>query len=381
MIDFSGYTYDAILKNMLSKVPREIDTREGSMIQTAVGPIAWYLEGMYMVLAQIQENAYGETAVGQALDYICAERNIYRKKAIPAVREGIFNTEVPEGALFKTINGANAVNFVSGKFRRREEEDYVYELTCEKPGIMGNFYIGPILPVTTVSGLTHASVGEVLISGAEEENDDSLRARYKSTFDMEAFGGNITAYRNAILSMEGVGAVQVYPVWDGGGTVLCSILNSQLKPADEGLVCLVQNEICPAESGEIFPSGNGYGMAPVGAKVTVVSASELVLNIHCTLQLSVTNSDVTSYEHVIRQKIQEYLHMVCKTWGSPLRTYKVEYPVAVYISRIIAAVLTISDIVNVTDVEVNGSAEDLMLTETPQLQQLPVLGEVILHGR
>ena len=122
-------------------------------------------------------------------------------------------------------------------------------------------------------------------------------------------------------------------------------------------------------------------MAPVGDKVTVVSASELVLNIHCTLQLSVTNSDVTSYEHVIRQKIQEYLDMVCKTWGSPLRTYKVEYPVAVYISRIIAAVLTISDIVNVTDVEVNGSAEDLMLTETPQLQQLPVLGEVILHGR
>ena len=50
MIDFSKYTAKSIERDMLSQVPADIDTREGSMIQTAVGPAAWYLEGTYMLL-------------------------------------------------------------------------------------------------------------------------------------------------------------------------------------------------------------------------------------------------------------------------------------------------------------------------------------------
>ena len=61
---------------------------------------------------------------------------------------------------------------------------------------------------------------------------------------MASFGGNIAAYRNTILAIEGVGAVQVYPTWKGGGTVLCSILDSELTPAESGLVAQVQKAIC-----------------------------------------------------------------------------------------------------------------------------------------
>lgn len=67
MIDFSGYTREAIQKDMLDQVPDNLDKRQGSMIQTAIGPVAWYLEGLYMTLNQVQENAYADTAVGQAL--------------------------------------------------------------------------------------------------------------------------------------------------------------------------------------------------------------------------------------------------------------------------------------------------------------------------
>ncbi len=40
MIDFSGYTAKAIEREMLAQVPADLDTREGSMIQTAIGPVA-----------------------------------------------------------------------------------------------------------------------------------------------------------------------------------------------------------------------------------------------------------------------------------------------------------------------------------------------------
>lgn len=381
MIDFSGYTREAIQEDMLDQVPDNLDKRQGSMIQTAIGPVAWYLEGLYMTLNQVQENAYADTAVGQALDYICAERGVYRNQAIPAVRQGTFNVEIPAESTFKTINGANSVIFVSGDQIQGEgqEGQYVYRMTCQVPGEIGNSYSGNILPITAISGLTSAVIGKILVSGAEEETDDSLRARYKASFQAVSFGGNIAAYRSAILAIAGVGAVQVYPAWQGGGTVLCSILDAQLTPAEPGLIEQVQNTICPPEDGESVPSANGYGMAPIGAAVTITTATALTLNITCDIQFT-SGADAPTYQQQIEDKIQEYLDTVCATWGNALTSQKVEYNVDVYISRIIAAILTIDQVVNVTNLQINGAASDLSLTETSALQQIPALGTVVING-
>lgn len=381
MIDFSGYTREEIQKEMLKQVPSRIDTREGSVIQTAVGPAAWYLEGLYMVLDQIQQNAYARTAVGQFLEYIAEERGIHRKKATSAVRKGTFDTEVPEGSSFKTVNGANSVIFVSGEMLSKTDGSYVYKMTCTTPGTAGNAYVGRMLPITAVSGLTSAEIGEIMLSGSEEEDDESLRNRYFATFEVAAFGGNLTSYRNTILAMEGVGAVQVYPAWKGGGTVLCSILNSQLKPADSGLIERVQNIICPAENEGDEPSPNGFGMAPIGASVTIATAKILILNISCKIQVVEGAAATTEiYQEQIEQKIRGYVDSVCSTWGNPIKGQKIEYAVAVYISRIAVAILSIEEIVNVTDIQINGSGDDLILTETAQLQQIPELGVVTING-
>lgn len=380
MIDFSGYTREFIQRRMLSRVPGDMDTREGSIIQTAVGPVAWYLEGVYMLLAQVQENAYAETAVGQDLDYICAERGVYRKRAVPAVREGIFDVRVPEGAAFRTVGAADSVVFETGELLAWDDSGYHYRMTCRTAGPAGNFYTGDLLPVTAVPGLTRAQTGAVLISGAEEEADGPLRARYRDTFNYAAFGGNIAAYRSAILAIEGVGAVQVYPVWDGGGTVLCSIVDSALAPPGTELVRLVQERICPPEEGEALPSRNGYGMAPVGASVTIVGAAAFPVDIGCRIQLAASQGDPDMYREQIRQKLREYLDTVCQSWGNSLKTCRVEYPVSIFVARITAAILSVSGIVNVADITVNGSTEDLELVETAQLQQIPVLGEVTVHG-
>lgn len=381
MIDFSGYTREEIQKEMLKQVPSRIDTREGSVIQTAIGPAAWYLEGLYMVLDQIQQNAYARTAVGQFLEYIAEERGIHRKKATSAVRKGTFDTEVPEGSSFKTVNGANSVIFISGEMLSKTDGSYVYKMTCTTPGTAGNAYVGRMLPITAVSGLTSAEIGEIMLSGSEEEDDESLRNRYFATFEVAAFGGNLTSYRNTILAMEGVGAVQVYPAWKGGGTVLCSILNSQLKPADSGLIERVQNIICPAENEGDEPSPNGFGMAPIGASVTIATAKILILNISCKIQVVEGAAATTEiYQEQIEQKIRGYVDSVCSTWGNPIKGQKIEYAVAVYISRIAVAILSIEEIVNVTDIQINGFGDDLILTETAQLQQIPELGVVTING-
>ena len=379
MIDFSKYTREQIQNQLLLQVPQTLDTRQGSIIQTALGPVAWYLEGVYMMLEKIQKNAYVDTAVGQALDYICAERAIFRKQAMPAVRQGLFDVEIPEGSTFKTMNGVNSVTFTSKEMISGGRNRYIYRLICNTPGMIGNSYTGNLMPITAIAGLTFASIGEILISGSEEETDDSLRARFMETFEAASFGGNIASYRNAILAIDGVGAVQIYPVWNGGGTVLCSILNSDLKPAENELIKNVQNTICPSDDGSDIPSPNGYGMSPIGALVTIGTAQKLAINISCQIQFSI-ETDGSAYQEKIEEKIRDYIKSVCEKWGAPLKSRKVEYPVVVYIARIIAAILTLPEVVNVTNVTVNDGTEDLILTETSELQQIPELGTVTING-
>lgn len=381
MIDFSGYTKAQIERDMLAQVGPSLDTRQGSMIQTALGPVAWYLEGLYMVLSQIQQNSNPSTAVGETLELLTAARNVNRTQARAAVRRGTFNVEIPAGSQFKTINGADSLVFTSGNLISSSDGSYVYQLTCNTPGSAGNSYTGALLPVTAIAGLTSATIGAVITAGTDEETDDSLRSRYFLSFDTPAFGGNISAYRQTILAMDGVGAVQVYPAWNGGGTVLCSILGDDLKPALPATVQEVQNYICPPEDDGSAPSPNGYGMAPIGAAVTITTGTELTLDITCDIEFaeSVQNG-VETYQQEIEQKIQEYIDQVNSDWGNPLISQSVSYPLTVYISRISYAILQIPAVINVTNVKINGSSADLRLTETAQLQQVAALGEVVING-
>ena len=381
MIDFSGYTREAIQKEMLDQVDPGMDTREGSMIQTAIGPVAWYLEGVYMILKQIQDNAYPATAVGDSLDKIVQTRGLTRKLATAAVRKGTFNSVVPSGSEFKTINGADSQVFVTREKLSESGMEYVYAMQCKNAGTSGNNYSGNLIPITPVEGLTSAVLGDIIIAGTEEETDEALRSRFYDTFDVAAFGGNISSYKNEILSIEGVGAVQVYPAWNGGGTVLCSILGDDLRPALPATVKKVQDLICPAEDGGSNPSADGYGIAPIGAAVTITTGTALTLNITCDIDFVETMlNGVETYKDQIRQKIQEYLDTLCKTWGDPMKAHKITYAVTVYSSRIIYAILTIQDVVNVSNVKINGVSGDLKLTETAALQQVPVLGTVVING-
>lgn len=383
MIDFStGYSYREILDAMLGEVSDTLDKREGSLIQTALGPLAWYLEGLALKLAQVQRAAYAETAEGEDLDLLAATRGITRRAAVAAIRQGSFNVAIPEGSLFRTVNGDSSVLFMSGEQISTSGGLYVYRMTCQTPGVIGNSYSGNITPVTAIAGLTTAVLGAIITEGADQESDAALRVRYVASFDTAPYGGNIPEYRQVILKISGVGAVQVYPAnqYHGGGTALCSIVNADFGPASSALVKTVQDIICPPEDGQTAPSPSGYGIAPVGAAVDIVSATAVTINVSCRIIFASGVEDgLASYGDEIRAAVAEYIHSVAEDWGKALVSNRITYPVTVYASRIIYAILTIPEVASVADLTINGAAGDLTLTETAALQQVPVLGEVTLN--
>ena len=379
MPDFSDFTTQNILEDMLTQVDDSFDKGEGSVIGSALGPTAWYLEGVYEELSQVQQNAYAPTAVGDSLDLITNGRGIIRKPATPAIRQGTFNIAIEAGSRFSTVNEEDSLIYDSGNLISGSGETWIYEMTCETPGAEGNAYTGELIPITNIEGLTSATLGEVITPGEDEESDDSLRQRYDESFQAPAFGGNISAYRQLILSLQGVGAVQVYPAWEGGGTVLCSILATDLTPASEDTVKRVQGIVCPPEKGGNTPSPLGFGFAPIGAAVTITTAQSVIINVAATIETDPSaSSDVSSYKDQITANVQSYIDSVNEMWGNALKGYTIEYPVTIYIARIIAAIITVNGIINVSGVTINGQSNDLHLTETAQLQQVAALGEVTI---
>ena len=376
MIDFSQATYQAILQNMLSLVPDTFDKRDGSPIPTALGPAAFVLEGFFLSLNQVQQQAFIQTAVGDSLDLLGAVAGLKRDQASAAVRLGVFNMDVPIGCRFSTMSGSNSINFsvtATATVTEPQPGDYYYQLTAETPGSIGNEYTGPILPITVIPGLTSAQIASILIPGDDTETDDAFRQRIITALNEKPFGGNIASYRTAITDIDGVGAVQVYPTWNGGGTVLCSVLGSNWLPASEELVENVQRAIDPPPS-----QGQGLGMAPIGAQVTITAPAEVAIQVTAALELS-PGYAIGQVQQPVEEAIEAYLLTIRQAWATNISPSGVEYAANVYLSRITAAIVSVTGVVNATGVQLNGGTSDLVLTETGTVQQVPVIGTVTLH--
>lgn len=372
MIDFTSKTYQILRQQALALVSATYDKRDTAPIPTSASMAAYIAEGIYVDLNNIQLQAYVGTATGDSLDELSVLGGISRYSASAAVRLGIFDIAVPIGSRFSTINGSNSIDFTVTSAIGMLEGQYTYQLTADTPGEVGNDYVGAILPITAIEGLTSAQIADILIPGDDIESDDELRERLILALTDRPFGGNVAQYREEVLAIDGVGAVQVYPVWDGGGTVKLSILGADYLPASSTLVETVQNEIDPPPN-----QGLGLGLAPIGAKVTVVAPEEAEINISATLTLQ-TGYSVGQMQDAVEEALESYLLSIRQDWGTNVSSTDIEYAANVYVARITAAIIGVSGVVNATDVQVNGATDDLFLTETGITQQVPVLGTVTL---
>lgn len=375
MIDFTQDTYQNLRQEMLDRVPDTYDKRDTAPIPTAISPAAYALAGFYLSLDQVQRAAFIQTAVGESLDMLAVIGGLTRYPASAAVRLGIFNTAVPIGSRFSTINGTNSINFAvtaAATVEEPEEGFTYYQLTAETAGTIGNEYTGPILPITTIPGLTSAQITDILVPGDDTETDDAFRERLIEALNNRPFGGNIADYRQNVLAIDGVGGVQVYPTWNGGGTVKLSVLGADFLPASPTLVENVQNAIDPPPN-----QGLGLGLAPIGAKVTVAAPTELTVNVSATLMLAAGYA-IGQVQEPVEQAIEAYLLSVRQEWDTNTSSTAVSYAADVYVARITAAIVGVTGVVNATNVQLNGGTADLILTETGETQQVPVIGTVTL---
>lgn len=375
------YTYEYILTEALSKVPDNVDKREGSIIRDALSPCCYEAAKHILYLADIIEQTYIETANGLWLDGRVIEGGITRDPATYAKKLGVFKTQLDEpcqisiGQSFSTV-GDTILNYTAVQVYANEDGDVVpgsYVMQCNTVGSVGNSYIGRIVPNDYIEKLASAEITTLLYPGEEEESDDSLRERFLANLMKTAFGGNIAQYRQWAKEIPGIGGVQVYPVWAGGGTVKLSIIDTDYNSCSSEFCQTILEKFDPENSGG--ETGLGLGIAPIGHKVTVSTPLPRTINVSGKITL-LPGYKLETLMPDIKATLENYLLFLRKAWENS--DDENNYSVTVYLGRINFAILNVKGVSSAYELKLNETDTDIKLTETSSLQEIPVLGTVSL---
>lgn len=368
-IDLDKYTYDYFMNEALGYVPQDIDIREGSIMFDALAPACYQLADLAMELKNVMLETFVTTATGGYLDLRAEEagvRRILATQAVAKVKVVDANGEpyvLDLGTRFSSI-GDDPVYY---KITALTDIAGTYLMTADESGSIGNEYIGTILPIDNLNNFGQAEITEISIPARDDESDESLRSRVVAEKGIGAFGGNIEDYIRMANEVDGVGAVQVYPTWQGGGTVLLSILNNEFKKPAQTLVDLVQQTIDPDKTGA------GLGLAPIGHKVIVKAPEEKLLSIsfYLTTDSGVDSESVTA---AITAAIESYFDKTRRRWAERREG---GYTAWIYRSQITSAILSVSGVANVNNVKIGNQDEDVQMILDNTKQEIPILKEVL----
>ncbi len=216
---YENQTFDTIIQRMLNNVDDDIDKREGSVIYTALAPIALELETYYEALDEVLTETFADTASYYYLAKRAAERNIYPIEATPSTLRMIADpptAEIEVGDRFTSEDYELTFEVIGG-----DDVAGSYDIVCLTEGIVGNLESGTLIPVDEINGLESAKIqgavlyddkgnkilddngnetykSAVIVPGVDEEDVETFRERYFSSLQSKAFGGNREDYINKI---------------------------------------------------------------------------------------------------------------------------------------------------------------------------------------
>lgn len=371
-LDSSQYTFDGIMQQCLARVPDDVDKRQGSVVYDMIAPCVVELTKAYQQLQLFYMNTYLITAQGNSLDYRCSDFAITRLQATYSQRvakcldKNSSPVDIQIGTRYSTISDSNPIFY-----KCIEKVDTgTFILECESVGTQGNEYVGELLPVEYNKNLGSIKISTIYKPARDIETDEELRNRTIEWLQNKPFGGNVYDYVTWCTEYDGIGQVQVYPTWNGGGTTKLSIIDPSNNPCSEEFIQQVKDYFDPE------PYAQGLGQAPIGHNVTVVTATEKQIDISVNLMLDETYSK-EQVKEPCRQAIQSYFDELRSQWSKRDRLN--HYALTVAIFKIIVALNSVAGVVNVTNVTINGNSTDLQLTEDKMKQELPKLNEVTIN--
>lgn len=215
-------------------------------------------------LEEAYKAAFADTSWGEYLTKRAAEFGVVRKEATKAIGKVRVkgSGRIVAGSLFQTEKGV--------RYQTMRTVDVVQvavlDIEALLPGNIGNTGKNTVTKIPmSIPGINSVTNEEEIHGGYDAETDAALLERYLRVVRTPATSGNKYHYHNWAMSIAGVGACRVVPLWEGAGTVKILILDADLKTAPTELIEKVRGYI--------------EDVRPIGATVTVMSPAPKPLTI------------------------------------------------------------------------------------------------------
>ena len=286
---------EAVQQRILDSIPDEYDKTEGSFFYDLASALAIEMSLAYTRTDEVKELGFAQTTSEQYLDYRAGEHGLTRKAATKATGQvtitGSNGTTVPVGSTF--VTGAGVQFTTTAEASIGEPGQVNAPVVAVLAGTGGNVPAATItgIPVSIpgVNGVTNTAP---TTGGTDTETDQALLARLLEKVRLPATSGNVAHYLQWAKEVAGVGDAKVFPIWDGPGTVKVVVIDSNKQPA----------------SGDIVQDVADYieEIRPIGATVTVESATGLSIDVSATVVLDV-DAVLADVKAAFETKLTEYL--------------------------------------------------------------------------
>ena len=351
---YENMTYEVILQRMMNRVTEQypnLDNREGSILFNALASAALELAIAYTELESIRNESFVNTATREYMLIGCTDMgmDITQFEATAGTHKGEFNVEVPIGSRWNCeLYNYQVIELIG---LNSDTNYYEYKLLCETTGTSPNNQTGELTPITdSPDSLTYAALTECLIEGENETPDDDIKAAYYEYVASSTSDGNIAQYERWCSEYTGVGKSKVFPLWNGANTVKVSILSASNRAATPELVAEFQKYLDPDSN------GMGDGVAPIGAFVTVTTATEIPINVSATVTMKDGYSDTSKIATALDNYFSDLAY----------ESTKVAY------MSVGAVILAVEGVETINNLTINNGTVDISLGD----EEIPILGTV-----
>ena len=349
---FSIKSFEEIRQDMIDKLTSlssEItDFNVGSNIRNIIATIAAEIEETYYQLQMAYLNALPLTATSTNLDTVLGGWGVNRSGACKA--SGIIKFErltaatdyvvVPQGTEAATTSSPyqDAISFIT-------DADIVIDIgatagsgyaTAVEAGADGNVDEGKITTiVSTVTEIDSCTNDYVFTGGIDAEDDSAYRSRFIEFIYGQA-RGTPDSIENGAKTVTGIIATKLYENDPSAGACKLYVAISGGQPS-ASLVTQVQSVI------------DGY-YRPAGVTVTVIGATNLLVNISATITM---DTGLNAYDLRETCEAELYAYLATKTMGEDVLQ-----------AEVIKVLMDVTGVINVTNLLLNSVDADLEVDPT-----------------
>ena len=356
---------------LLSQIPDTWRKEVGDFPYDMIKPDVAQIMQLEISQDRTLQNAFPQYCEDERMDEHMAIRGLTRieatanKRVLSIVADP--GVRIPQGYTFTSVvtdEDGNPIEFTADKetiFLSEEAVDV--RVTCNLTGSEGNLATGSefILqpPIAGVASIT--DMGTVVMA-AERESLDEAWTRILDKAENPDTGGNVHDYERWVV--DGfykeygvkVGKVLVDMCWDkdngydGRGTVRIVVVDDDYGPLDASVVSDIKEYLDPKAY-----EGYGYGKAPGGAVVTVITGTPYYIDVSASVEYE-KNVDRSTVLQQFTELVTDYVKSRVFNRNEDTK----ELSPVVY--KKIAAILgTLSGVSNYDNLTVNGGTEDIKL--------------------